>query len=77
MTFRIMDIDYIKRRGRDKRNKKEGKGRKMRENDKKRTESLHMSKKSSTFVPKLRECAQKGALRARNNIVLTKKDYYD
>jgi hypothetical protein len=50
---------------------------KMRENDKKRAECLHMSKKSSTFVPKLRECAQKGALRARNNIVLTKKDYYD
>ncbi len=48
----------------------------MRENDKKRAECLHMSKKSSTFVPKLRECAQKGALRARN-IVLTKKDYYD
>ena len=37
-----------------------GKGQKrekMRENDKKRAECLHMSKKSSTFVPKLRKYA--------------------
>ena len=62
MTFLIMDIDYIKRRGKGQ---KASKREKMRENDKKRAECLHMSKKSSTFVPKLRKYARIGALRAR------------
>ena len=66
MTFRIMDIDYIKRRGKGQKRRgkgqKEGRGkgqkeRRMRENEKKRAECLHMSKKSSTFVPKLRKYA--------------------
>ena len=49
----------------------------MRENDKKRAECLHMSKKSSTFVPKLRECAQKARYVREISLVLTKKDFYD
>ena len=46
MTFRIMDIDYIKRRGKGQ------KGRKMRENDKKKNGMFAYVKKKQYF------CAQ-------------------